>query len=38
MIFPEKLNDDNSAIVAAITTHLGRAYPQLQITKMEEQK
>jgi hypothetical protein len=38
MVFPEKLKEDDSAILAAITIHLGKAYPQLQITKMEEQK
>lgn len=37
-VFPEKTNTDDSAIIAAITTHLGRIYPQSQITKLEEQK
>jgi hypothetical protein len=37
-VFPEKSSDDNAAVVAAITTHIGRIYPQSKITKMEEQK
>ena len=37
-IFPEKPKNDDSAMVAALTTHLGRVYPQSQITKIEEQK
>ena len=36
-IFPEKSEGD-AAVIAAITTHFNRIYPQTQITKMEEQK
>jgi hypothetical protein len=37
-VFPEKSSSDDPAIVAALTTHFNRIYPQTQITKMEEQK
>lgn len=37
-IFPEKPSDDDTAVIAAITTHMGRVYPHSQITKLEEQK
>ena len=37
-VFPEKSSNDDAAVVAAITTHLGRTYPLSQITKMEEKK
>ena len=37
--FPEKSNDENdSAIMNAITEHYSKAYPHLRITKIEEQK
>jgi hypothetical protein len=36
--FPEKSQDDDSVVVAAITTHLSRIYSHQQITKVEEQK
>jgi hypothetical protein len=36
-VFPEKSSDD-AAVIAAITTHLSRAYPGSQVAKMEEQK
>ncbi len=35
IIFPEKSQDDDSAVIAAITTHLSRAYPKLHIKKIE---
>lgn len=37
-IFPEKSSADDAAVIAAITTHLGRVYPHSKITKTEEQK
>jgi hypothetical protein len=37
-IFPEKAADDDSALMSAITTHYNNSYPQLRITKIEEQK
>jgi hypothetical protein len=36
-VFPEKSSDD-TAVVAAITTHLSIVYPASQVTKIEEQK
>ena len=38
VVFPEKSSSDDTAVVAAISTHLNRVYPHTQITKMEEQK
>ncbi len=37
-VFPQKSDNDDAAVLAAITTHLGKIYPKSQITKMEEQK
>jgi hypothetical protein len=37
-VFPEKSDQDDPAVVAAVTSHLNRIYPRLQITKMEELK
>jgi len=36
--FPEKSSADDTAVVAAVSTHLNRIYPHTNITKMEEQK
>jgi len=38
-VFPEKTNVvDDSAVMNAITNHYTKSYPQLRITKIEEQK
>jgi len=38
-VFPEKSNDENdSALMTAITNHYNKSYPHLRITKIEEQK
>lgn len=37
-IFVDNIRDDDSPVIAAITSHLSRVYPQLQITNVEEQK
>jgi hypothetical protein len=37
--FPEKTSVvDDSAVMNAITNHYTKSYPQLRITKIEEQK
>jgi hypothetical protein len=39
IIFPEKLKDDNdSVVISAIKNHYSKIYPNLRITKIEEQK
>jgi len=38
IVFPEKSDDNNAAVVAAITTHLSTIYPNTKITKIEERK
>ena len=37
-VFPQKFSDDDPAIVAAISSHFSRNYPQTIITKIEEPK
>jgi len=37
-IFPEKPSGSDHSIIAAITNHFRRAYPQSGITKIEEKK
>lgn len=36
--FPEKLNEDDSAVIAAITTTYNAHYPGTKITKIGENK
>jgi len=39
IIFPDKsIKNDNSAVIAAITTHLNQVYPNTHTIKIEEQK
>jgi len=37
-IFPEKTQEDDAVVIAAITSHFNRIIPQRQITKIEEKK
>lgn len=38
LIFPEKSTSDDTAVIAAVTTHLNQFYPDTQITHIGEQK
>jgi hypothetical protein len=37
-IFPERSQEDDAVVIAAITSHFNRVNPQRQITKIEEKK